>query len=131
MGTGARGYPCPMSDLSLSRLLDRARYEAADGVAWLAGRTAGFLDETADTLSELSEVAALTTARVSGHLGEAAGRIAAHACGWLADQVSDLGERVSGRMVAADDAFPSARADDERHPERDHRGGHQSVQHTP
>jgi hypothetical protein len=85
-----------MSDLPLSRLLDHVRYEAADGVAWLTGRAAGFLDETAETLSELSDVAALTTARVSGQVGEAAGRYASQACGWLADQVSEFGERVSG-----------------------------------
>jgi hypothetical protein len=86
-----------MSDLPLSQLIDRARYEAADGVAWLTGRTAGFLDETAETLSELSDVAALTAARVSGEVGEAVGRYASQACGWLADQVSDFGERVAGR----------------------------------
>jgi hypothetical protein len=86
-----------MSALPLTWLLDRARDEAADGVAWLTGRTAGLLDDTADVLADVSDAAALAAARVSGHAGEAAGRYAFQACGWLADQVSEFGERVSAR----------------------------------
>ena len=81
----------------LFQVLDRARDEAADGVAWLTGRTAGLLDDTAAVLADVSEAAALEVARVSGQAGEAAGRYASQACGWLADQVSDLGERVTRR----------------------------------
>lgn len=87
-----------MSDLPLFQLFDRARDEAADGVAWLTGRTAGLLDDTAAVLADVSDTAALTAARVSGEAGEAAGRYAAQACGWLADHVSGFGERVTSRI---------------------------------
>ena len=88
-----------MSVFSFSQLIDRARDEAADGVAWLTGRTAGLLDDTAAVLSDVSDTAALTAARVSCQAGEAAGRYASQACGWLADQVSEFGERVTDRMT--------------------------------
>lgn len=87
-----------MSVLPLAQLFDRARDEAADGVAWLTGRTAGFLDDTADVLADVTDAAALAAATVSGQAGETAGRYASQACGWLADQVSEFGERVSGRV---------------------------------
>ncbi|MFC4852457.1 hypothetical protein [Actinophytocola glycyrrhizae] len=87
-----------MTVFPFSQLIDRARDEAGDGVAWLTGRTAGLLDDTAAVLSDVSDAAAMTAARVSGQAGEAAGRYAWQACGWLADQVSDFGERVSGRV---------------------------------
>ncbi|GAB1510618.1 hypothetical protein [Actinophytocola sp. KF-1] len=87
-----------MSALPLYRLVGRARDEAADGIAWLTGRTAGLLDDTAVVIADVSDTAALTAARVSGHAGEAAGRYAAQACGWLADRVSVLGERVASRV---------------------------------
>lgn len=86
-----------MSALPLFQLVDRARDEAADGVAWLAGRTAGLLDDTAEVIADVSDTAALTAARVSGQAGEAAGRYASQACGWLADRVSAFGERVTDR----------------------------------
>jgi hypothetical protein len=88
-----------MSVFLFHQLIDRARDEAADGVAWLTGRTAGLLDDTAAVLADVSDTAALAAARVSGQAGEVAGRYAAQACGWLADQVSDFGERVTGRMA--------------------------------
>jgi len=87
-----------MSDVPLFRLLDQARDEAADRVAWLSGRTAGLLDDTAAVLVDVSDTAALTAARVSGRAGETAGRYASQACGWLADQVSGFGERVASRV---------------------------------
>jgi hypothetical protein len=87
-----------MSVFPIHQLIDRARDEAADGVAWLTGRTAGLLDDTAVVLADVSDAAALTAARVSGEAGAAAGWYATQACGWLADQVSDLGERVTGRV---------------------------------
>lgn len=82
----------------LSRLFDRARDEAADGVAWLTGRTAGLLDDTAVVLADVTDAAALTAARVSGQAGEVAGHYATQACGWLSDQVLEFGERVTGRV---------------------------------
>jgi predicted DNA repair protein MutK len=88
-----------MSVFPFQQLIDQVRDEASDGVAWLTGRTAGLLDDTAAVLSDVSDTAALTAARVSGQAGEAAGRYASQACGWLADQVSDFGERVTGRMA--------------------------------
>ncbi|MFI7672562.1 hypothetical protein [Actinophytocola sp. NPDC049390] len=87
-----------MTALPFHRLVDRARDEAADGIAWLTGRTAGLLDDTAAVIADVSDTAALTAARVSGHAGEAAGRYASQACGWLADRVSVLGERVVSRV---------------------------------
>ena len=86
-----------MTVFPLFQLVDRARDEAADGVAWLTGRTAGLLDDTAEVIADVSDTAALTAARVSGEAGEAAGRYASLACGWLADQVSAFGERVTDR----------------------------------
>lgn len=88
-----------MTVFPLFQLVDRARDEAADGVAWLTGRTAGLLDDTAEVIVDVSDTAALAAARVSGHAGEAAGRYASQACGWLADQVSALGERVTDRAA--------------------------------
>ena len=86
-----------MSELPLSRLVGLVRDEAADGVAWLTGRTAGLLDDTAVVIADVSDTAALTAARVS-QAGEVAGRYASQACGWLADRVSGLGERVVSRV---------------------------------
>ena len=86
-----------MTVFPLFQLVDRARDEAADGVAWLTGRTAGLLDDTAEVIVDVSDTAALTAARVSGQAGEAAGRYASAACGWLADRVSAFGERVTNR----------------------------------
>ena len=88
-----------MSALPLYRLVGLARDEAADGIAWLTGRTAGLLDDTAAVIADVSDTAALTAAKVSGQAGEAAGRYASQACGWLADRVSGLGERVADRMA--------------------------------